>query len=103
MIVFALSPVPANAQAPSGKWAWVGGSSALGAKGVFGTEYTFAPGNTPPARTRASSWTDSAGRMWLFGGDGLYNGNDLLSDLWVFDPAQGTHGEWAWMGGIEDY
>jgi hypothetical protein len=85
---------PAAAQAP-GEWAWVGGSNALGQPTVYGVEYQFAAANTPGARSWSTSWADRQGRLWLFGG---YNGVSL-NDFWVFDPAQGAHGEWAWVGG----
>ena len=46
----------------------------------------------------ASSWTDSSGNLWLFGGYGV-DANGLesgLNDLWEFNPSTN---EWAWMGG----
>jgi N-acetylneuraminic acid mutarotase len=89
-----------------GEWAWMGGSSSVpslgsGQPGVYGTEYQFAGTNAPGGRYSAVSWTDSLGKLWLFGGDGLDSTGrtDSLNDLWVFDPSQGPHGEWAWMGG----
>ena len=49
----------------------------------------------------ATSWTDSSGHLWLFGGYGFdasgYEG--YLNDVWEFNPSLGTYGEWAWMGG----
>src|SRR5579863_3845884 len=65
---------PAN-----GMWTWVSGSntgsnpaqsSSPPLNGVYGTLGTGAAGNGPGARTSANLWTDAAGKVWLFGGDG---------------------------------
>jgi hypothetical protein len=85
----------------SGEWAWMGGSSTMAcayssctsASGVYGQMGTFAAGNIPGSRSSATSWTDKNGNFWLFGGD------DVLNDLWEFNPTLGTAGEWAWMSG----
>lgn len=88
------------------EWAWTAGSSTVppgkGQPGVYGTEYQFAPTNSPGGRTwGAVSWTDHSGKLWLFGGFG-YDSLETagyLGDLWVFDPSLGANGEWAWVGG----
>jgi N-acetylneuraminic acid mutarotase len=85
----------------------MGGSSVVGSQygqpGVYGTLGTPAAGNIPGGRTSASSWTDSKGNFWLFGGMGysspLINGAlypGYLNDVWEFDPSTN---EWTWMGG----
>jgi kumamolisin len=76
----------------SGEWTWMSGSNTFGGVGVYGTPGTPAAGNTPGDRSSASTWTDSNGHLWLFGGSGF-------NDLWEFNPSLGAHGEWAWMGG----
>jgi N-acetylneuraminic acid mutarotase len=70
------------------EWAWMGGSSTVGQPGVYGILGTPAAGNVPGSRFNASSWTDSSGHLWLFGGDGSdANGNSgLLNDLWRYQP-----------------
>jgi N-acetylneuraminic acid mutarotase len=70
------------------EWAWMSGSSAGNQSGVYGTLGTPAAGNVPGGRNGASSWTDSHGNLWLFGGSG--------NELWMFSPSTN---EWAWMGG----
>jgi N-acetylneuraminic acid mutarotase len=47
------------------------------------------------------SWSDASGKLWLFGGGGIDSAgaDGVLNDLWKFDPALGTNGEWTWMGG----
>jgi N-acetylneuraminic acid mutarotase len=88
------------------QWAWMGGSNAVwetggaaaGQAGVYGALGVPADANTPGVRYGASSWTDSNGNFWLFGGTGLdswglYGG---LNDLWEYNP---SIRQWAWMGG----
>lgn len=89
----------------TGEWAWEAGSSALpsgsaGQPGVYGALAVPAPANAPGGRDRASTWVDSGGNLWLFGGYG-YDANGkvgLLNDLWEFNPSSA---EWAWMGGSQ--
>jgi hypothetical protein len=73
-----------------GEWTWVGGSdiNSPGAKGVYGTEGTPAPGNTPGARQNAVVWIDPAGDFWLFGGNGFDSTKpqSYLNDLWKYGP-----------------
>ena len=89
---------PAYAQ--TGEWGWMGGSNSVDVvqKGVYGMLGTPAAENIPGNRFGASSWTDSGGHLWLFGGDGYDASGTVsaLNDLWEFDPSTN---EWAWMGG----
>ncbi|MGH2842417.1 MAG: Kelch repeat-containing protein, partial [Solirubrobacteraceae bacterium] len=80
-----------------GLWTWEGGSSASSGGGVYGTQGTGSTSNLPGARESASSWTDSAGNLWLFGGYG-YASSILgdLNDLWQYSPSTG---EWTWISG----
>jgi hypothetical protein len=76
----------------------MGGSSAGIESGVYGTLGTPAAGNLPQGREGASSWTDSSGNLWLFGGTGLDandNGGDL-NDLWEYNTSTN---QWVWMSG----
>jgi hypothetical protein len=53
----------------------------------------------PDARTGATTWTDSSGKLWLFGGQDGEGGNvplGLLNDLWSFDPSNTT---WTLVSG----
>jgi N-acetylneuraminic acid mutarotase len=82
----------------TGLWTWVSGGAVSNGGGVYGTLGTAAAGDVPGARYSASSWTDSAGNLWLFGGYG-YNattGLGWLNDLWRYTP---TSGEWTWISG----
>ncbi len=82
----------------SEEWTWMSGSNAVGSTGTYGTLSTLASGNTPGSRDSASTWTDSSGHLWLFGGVGTDSNNNygFFNDLWEFNPSTN---EWAWMGG----
>lgn len=82
----------------AGTWTWVSGSNAWNAGGDYGTQRTALITNFPGARQYATRWTDAAGNLWLFGGQG-YDSVDAynhLNDLWKFSPTAGT---WTWIGG----
>ena len=88
-----------------GQWTWISGSDSDGATGgmppgVYGTWQTPAAGNTPGGRQNANAFTDAAGNLWLFGGNGFDASENIgyLNDLWMFNP---TTAEWAWMGGSD--
>jgi hypothetical protein len=89
-----------------GEWTWMAGSNLVRQTGSYGTQGTPAPGNTPGSRFGAASWTDAAGNLWLFSGEGassagIYCPADpcTLNDLWKYIP----NGGWAWMGGTNTY
>lgn len=69
------------------EWVWMGGSSdnSTPVPGIYGTLGVPASGNFPGTRYSATSWTDSSGNLWLFGGtsQGFY-GN--FNDLWEYTP-----------------
>lgn len=82
----------------SGEWTWISGSAMSNASGVYGTQGVAAAGNVPGARELATAWIDSAGDLWLFGGQGYDSAgtSGSLNDLWKFDLAQG---KWTWVSG----
>src|SRR5690349_15290821 len=70
------------------EWTWQSGTSMFpvtcapsnnycAQPGVYGTQGTPAPANTPGSRAGSASSTDSQGNLWLFGGSGM-------NDLWKF-------------------
>ena len=70
----------------------MGGSNTINQPGVYGTLGTPAAGNIPGSLSqKATSWTDSSGHLWLFGGYG-YDVNSTigyLNDLWEYQlPTQ---------------
>jgi N-acetylneuraminic acid mutarotase len=43
----------------------------------------------PGGRNSISSWIDTSGNLWLFGGDGYDSTGELgyLNDLWQYNPS----------------
>ncbi len=82
----------------AGQWRWVSGSNIVNATGVYGSLGTPAASNIPGARFAASSWLDSSGNMWVFGGIGYDStGNQsFLNDLWEYSA-----GQWIWVSGSD--
>ncbi len=91
------------------EWVWMGGDSTLPCTsfgqcgeyaGKYGTLGTPSEGNAPGSRDAATSWTDSSGNFWLFGGGGIDSvglpDNGWLNDLWEYTPSTN---EWAWVSG----
>jgi N-acetylneuraminic acid mutarotase len=79
-----------------GQWTWVSGyANLIDQLGTYGTQGTPAPGNVPGSRDSGMSWTDAAGNLWFFGGEGFgLSGGGYFNDLWKF-----SGGEWTWVGG----
>ncbi len=93
----------------SNEWTWMGGASILypcnflfstpcPVPGTYGTLGTAASTNFPGGRNASTTWTDSSGNLWLFGGAGqdANNYGAWLNDLWEYNPGT-TY--WTWMGG----
>jgi len=92
------------------EWTWMGGSNQItngchatngspcGSPGVNGTLGKASAANIPGARFAPVVWVDSAGNVWLLGGDGFGSTDTagLLNDLWEFNT---TTNEWTWMDG----
>jgi len=78
------------------EWIYEGAGSGAGS---YGGGYGI-PGEPPfpGTRTVGTSWTDSSGNLWLFGGSGLdFEGtNGGLNDIWELNP---TTVQWTWVGG----
>src|SRR4030095_7714873 len=68
------------------QWAFIKGSFNSALPPDYGTQGVPALTNDPGYRIGASSWTDSQGNLWMFGGQGFIGG---MNDLWrfVIDPA----------------
>jgi hypothetical protein len=82
----------------NGEWVWVAGENVCCDAGEYGNRGRANANNAPGARISASTWTDSSGTLWLFGGFGYdINGRlGILNDLWKFKS-----GYWAWVGGSQ--
>ena len=82
----------------TGAWTWVSGSNSNFEIGLYGTKGVASPSNVPGGRYDASSWIDTAGNLWMFGGYG-YDGQETsgsLNDLWKFNPSTNA---WTWVSG----
>jgi hypothetical protein len=80
-------------------WTRVGGISAINQHGVYGTLGVPAVGNFPGSRWGANAKIDSAGTVWLFGGQGYDSSSvppGLLNDLWNYNA---TTNQWTWISG----
>jgi N-acetylneuraminic acid mutarotase len=79
-------------------WAWMGGTQTP-QLAVYGTLGTPALGNMPSNRDSATTWTDSSGNLWLFGGNGFDSAGKpgYMNDFWEYNSSTNA---WAWMGGI---
>ena len=78
-----------------GMWTWVSGPKEPNKPGVYGTKGIPEPANIPGPKTKAVSWTDTDGNLWLFGGgDGTFY--LAFNDLWKYDI---TDDLWTWMCG----
>ncbi|MBL0745260.1 kelch repeat-containing protein [Chryseolinea lacunae] len=80
----------------SKRWTWMGGQAAdvrTKLEGQYGTRGVASTNNLPMARSRAATWTDATGNLWLFGGDvlGTYG-----NDVWKLDAKTL---EWTWVAG----
>ncbi len=81
------------------QWTWMNGNYAfgqpgVGLPGVYGVLGVPAASNTPGTRTSSFTWTDAAGKLWLFGGT-QPTGN-IFNDLWKYDP---DTNQWTWIKG----
>lgn len=77
----------------SGQWAWISGDTLIDQVSVYGVQGTPASGNQPGGRVFSSGWIDTAGQLWLLGGESF---NGLNNDLWRFDPQTQM---WTWIKG----
>jgi N-acetylneuraminic acid mutarotase len=80
------------------EWTWIAGGKTGGTSGSYGTQGTGDSTNIPGARYGGTSWVDSAGIVWIFGGYGLDTAGSegWLNDLWSFNSGNLT---WAWQSG----
>jgi N-acetylneuraminic acid mutarotase len=71
-------------------WTWITGSDIINNSGVYGTLGVPDPSNIPGARSGSISWTDDAGKLWLFSGYGRDSAGTVgfLNDLWKFEISQ---------------
>lgn len=59
-----------------------------GSSGLTDSLYGYTSWDSPGARANASSWVDTKGNLWLFGG--LSPSLGTRNDLWEFEPSPGS-------------
>lgn len=66
------------------QWTWMKGTDTPDQNTVYGTQGTSSATTKPGSRRGGVTFTDPAGNLWLFGGNGFdaAGGTDLLNDLW---------------------
>ncbi len=66
--------------------------------GTYGVKGVAAANNTPGGRWGSATWSDGAGNLYLFGGEGIdaFSGEGLLNDLWKYNISSG---KWTWVSG----
>lgn len=86
----------------SSQWTWISGSnpfaSGVNQPSTYGSEGVPSTSNTPGGRESSSSWTDTSGNLWLYGGASIptLETGANINELWEFTP----NGKmWTWMGG----
>jgi|GEM_PF-2139218 len=80
------------------QWTWMHGSDQTLQAGNYGTQGVAAATNVPGGRRGCTYWKDTAGNLWIYGGEG-YDANGTfghLNDLWKYDIATN---QWTWMKG----
>lgn len=79
-------------------WAWIFGPTTVNDHATLHSSDppVFPNTNNPGGRDFAVTWTDNAGRKWMFGGFGFPLDNSVtplpgfLNDMWVYDTQDGT-------------
>ena len=66
------------------EWTFVKGSFNAAVSPTFGTQGLSSATNDPGFRTGSSSWADTSGNLWLFGG--IVTPFGEINDLWRFVP-----------------
>ena len=78
------------------EWTWVNGDSTETLPN-YGVKGNSSPTNRPGSRSAGISWKDSAGNLWMFGGEEASTTDfGYLNDLWKY--TQDTN-EWTWIKG----
>lgn len=82
------------------QWAFYGGSKSGSYEGNYGEKGVASASNLPPVKSKAFTWTDSSGKLWMFGGAGLVSlptsSPFLHNDIWNYDKSTRM---WTWVAG----
>ena len=82
----------------SSDWTWMNGDSTINNRSYYGIKGVASPLNKPGSRYYCSTWTDTAGNFWLFGGatSPPHPVSGVFNDLWKYDL---VNQEWTWVSG----
>lgn len=80
------------------QWTWISGSNTINQTCTYGIKGTSGPSNVPGGRSGSSSFKDSNGDFWLWGGNGIPGTVTvgMLCDLWRYSF---SNNQWTWMSG----
>jgi hypothetical protein len=98
-------------------WTWISGDTSsrylnglYSQHGVYGTKGVPSVNNYPISRSNSMCWTDTAGNLWLFGGEMASGCSNVfwcwtlniktLNDLWKYNV---KNNEWTWVSGDNPY
>jgi len=70
--------------ASNNQWSWMKGNNVATPGATYGTQGLAAAANAPGGRYGSVAWIDGSNSLWLFGGFGYKDANDVgnLNDLW---------------------
>ena len=80
-------------------WTWLRGDTSYNSFGNYGTKTIASSNNSPASRNNGISWVDNKGKLFLFGGWGIYYSAIVvrsLNDTWYWDGSN-----WVWHSGAE--
>lgn len=76
------------------QWTWEHGRDGHDFIGIYGIKGVADRANTPDGRIGSTSWTDSSGNLWMFGG--VNATAHRFNDLWKYNP---NTNQWTWISG----
>jgi hypothetical protein len=77
------------------EWTWINGDRSINTQSVHARVMAVGDSSaTPPARKGAFMAAAADGKLWLIGGSDV--NNNVMADVWSFDPASGA---WAFEAG----
>jgi N-acetylneuraminic acid mutarotase len=82
------------------QWTWMKGANTVNPYSIYGPQGVSTSTAVPGGRQWSHGWTDAAGDLWIFGGEG-YNATTLttrLADFWRYQPSTN---QWTWVTGSQ--
>lgn len=77
------------------EWIWMKGPQNYNQPGNYGTKAVEDIANIPPGRSAYTTWQDTAGNFYLYGGINFFSW-DVFNDIWRFNPVTNN---WTWIAG----